>query len=184
MPPVGPHGSLGQCPAVGGERSGRAMAATSTESRAREIFSTLDYGPAPESHACALVRACPPALPAPLPQPPGPVGSADSRDPPRPLRDPAPLGSRGSRLPLAGVPGSLCGCRLPALRSAPLTTGSFRAPRRELTVAFPRSLRTLRGAPVIPEGPIRASRGLAGLGIPVGPPRFSKDPQNTLVGPP
>ncbi|XP_006905097.1 aldehyde dehydrogenase family 16 member A1 [Pteropus alecto] len=30
------------------------MAATSTESRAREIFSTLDYGPAPESHACAL----------------------------------------------------------------------------------------------------------------------------------
>lgn len=35
------------------------MAATSAESRAREIFTTLEYGPVPESHACALVRACP-----------------------------------------------------------------------------------------------------------------------------
>ena len=34
------------------------MAATRTESRAREIFSTLEYGPVPESHACVLVRAC------------------------------------------------------------------------------------------------------------------------------
>ncbi|KAG8521399.1 Aldehyde dehydrogenase family 16 member A1 [Galemys pyrenaicus] len=30
------------------------MAATRAESRAREIFSTLEYGPVPESHACAL----------------------------------------------------------------------------------------------------------------------------------
>ena len=34
------------------------MAATRTASRACEIFTTLEYGPAPESHACALVRAC------------------------------------------------------------------------------------------------------------------------------
>lgn len=69
MQPFRPHGSLGQCPAVGGERSGRAMATTQTGSRAREIFSTMDYGPAPESHACALVRACPRALPTPSPSP-------------------------------------------------------------------------------------------------------------------
>lgn len=30
------------------------MAATSAESRARELFTTLEYGPVPESHACAL----------------------------------------------------------------------------------------------------------------------------------
>nr|KAF6408893.1 aldehyde dehydrogenase 16 family member A1 [Rousettus aegyptiacus] len=30
------------------------MATTRPESRVREIFSTMDYGPAPESHACAL----------------------------------------------------------------------------------------------------------------------------------
>lgn len=42
------------------------MAATRAESRAREIFAKLEYGPAPESHACALVRACGPALPLPL----------------------------------------------------------------------------------------------------------------------
>ncbi|XP_007531374.1 aldehyde dehydrogenase family 16 member A1 isoform X1 [Erinaceus europaeus] len=30
------------------------MAATRTSSRARDIFATLEYGPAPESHACAL----------------------------------------------------------------------------------------------------------------------------------
>lgn len=62
------------------------MAATRAESRAREIFATLEYGPAPESHACALVRACGPALP--LPPPPARVLRADSRDPPRQLRDP------------------------------------------------------------------------------------------------
>lgn len=53
------------------------MATTRPESRAREIFSTMDYGPAPESHACALVRACPPALPSasPVPSPQAPLGT-------------------------------------------------------------------------------------------------------------
>uniref|UniRef100_A0A8D2K965 Uncharacterized protein n=1 Tax=Theropithecus gelada TaxID=9565 RepID=A0A8D2K965_THEGE len=35
------------------------MAATRAGPRAREIFTSLEYGPVPESHACALVRACP-----------------------------------------------------------------------------------------------------------------------------
>lgn len=39
----------------------RAMAATRVRPCAREIFTTLEYGPVPESHACALVRACPAA---------------------------------------------------------------------------------------------------------------------------
>uniref|UniRef100_A0A8D0TNK1 Aldehyde dehydrogenase domain-containing protein n=1 Tax=Sus scrofa TaxID=9823 RepID=A0A8D0TNK1_PIG len=41
-------------PAVGGKRRGSAMAETCTGSRASEIFTTLEYGPVPESHACAL----------------------------------------------------------------------------------------------------------------------------------
>lgn len=36
----------------------RAMAATRVRPCAREIFTTLEYGLVPESHACALVRAC------------------------------------------------------------------------------------------------------------------------------
>lgn len=52
--PFGPPGSFGQSPAVRGKRSERVMAATRTASRACEIFTTLEYGPAPESHACAL----------------------------------------------------------------------------------------------------------------------------------
>lgn len=43
-----------ESPAVRGKRSERVMAATRTASRACEIFTTLEYGPAPESHACAL----------------------------------------------------------------------------------------------------------------------------------
>uniref|UniRef100_A0A667J039 Uncharacterized protein n=1 Tax=Lynx canadensis TaxID=61383 RepID=A0A667J039_LYNCA len=34
------------------------MAATHAQRSTREIFTTLEYGPVPESHACALVRAC------------------------------------------------------------------------------------------------------------------------------
>lgn len=55
---------------------GRVMAATRERTSAREIFNTLEYGPVPESHACALVRACRSALPIPLPRPPGPVWRA------------------------------------------------------------------------------------------------------------
>lgn len=40
----------------------RAMAATRVRPCAREIFTTLEYGPVPESHACALVRDCPAAV--------------------------------------------------------------------------------------------------------------------------
>uniref|UniRef100_A0AC11E8G2 Aldehyde dehydrogenase 16 family member A1 n=1 Tax=Ovis aries TaxID=9940 RepID=A0AC11E8G2_SHEEP len=40
------------------------MAATRTASRAGEIFTTLEYGPAPESHACALAGQGNPKAPA------------------------------------------------------------------------------------------------------------------------
>ena len=56
--PFGPPGSLGQRAPQSVENGLRVMAATRTASRACEIFTTLEYGPAPESHACALVRAC------------------------------------------------------------------------------------------------------------------------------
>lgn len=37
----------------------QAMAATRVQPSACEIFTTLEYGPVPESHACALVRDFP-----------------------------------------------------------------------------------------------------------------------------
>nr|KAF6273675.1 aldehyde dehydrogenase 16 family member A1 [Pipistrellus kuhlii] len=40
------------------------MAATRAESRAPEIFATMEYGPAPESHACALAGQDDPEAPA------------------------------------------------------------------------------------------------------------------------
>ncbi|KAB0402098.1 hypothetical protein E2I00_012645, partial [Balaenoptera physalus] len=44
----------GESPVVRGKRPGSVMAATRAGSRACEIFTTLEYGPVPESHACAL----------------------------------------------------------------------------------------------------------------------------------
>lgn len=70
MPPFGPPGSflLPERPVVlRGKRCGLAMAETRAELRAREIFTTLDYGPVPESYACALVRASGRRCPLPSP---------------------------------------------------------------------------------------------------------------------
>lgn len=80
----------------------RAMAATRVRPCAREIFTTLEYGPVPESHACALVRACPAAAVYSLAQAHGPhlargipsSSAAFSEAPPPTSRD----SRRGSRV--------------------------------------------------------------------------------------
>lgn len=90
----------------------RAMAATRVRPCAREIFTTLEYGPVPESHACALVRACPAAAVYSLAQAHGPhlarglpSSSATFSEAPPPPRV----------IPAAGLVDGLA-CRMPPWR--------------------------------------------------------------------
>lgn len=67
--PFGPQGSSWseRTAVLCGRPCRRAMTASDAGPSVREIFSTLEYGPAPESHACALVRACGAVAPPPFP---------------------------------------------------------------------------------------------------------------------
>lgn len=104
-PLFGPQVPLGRVPRSRWKQSGLMMAATRAGTRAREIFTSLEYGPVPESHACALVRACLAGAAHPPPQFSGRRLRADSRDPPRQLRNSAPFGSRDSFHPLGPIHG-------------------------------------------------------------------------------
>lgn len=105
MPPFGPPSSSRQNVQQSfAEGARRAMAATRAQPCTREIFTTLEYGPVPESHACALVRACLAATVYSL-NPLGRFGRAGSRHPLRRSRKLRPLGARDSRYGLEGWPG-------------------------------------------------------------------------------